>query len=134
MDLRRPVEAPGVLLERDREVGLLDQLVERTRAGDAVLALFEGPAGIGKSSLLAEACKKAAVVGFGVLVASGSDLERDLPCGVVRQLLESLLMEPERRQRWRSGSAVPRAPVFAAPEEDETTRSGGLGCCIACSD
>ena len=84
----------GVLLERDRELALLDELVEGALRGDAVLALLEGPAGIGKSTVLAMARQKAAAAGFRVLAARGSDLERELPYGVVRQLFESLLRDP----------------------------------------
>jgi AAA ATPase-like protein len=65
----------GVLLERDRELGLLDRLVQSTLAGEAGLALLEGPAGIGKSSLLAKAREKAASAGFRVVAALGSDLD-----------------------------------------------------------
>ena len=43
---------------------MLDRLVQGALAGDAVLALLEGPAGIGKSTLLAESREKAAAAGF----------------------------------------------------------------------
>jgi DNA-binding CsgD family transcriptional regulator len=107
-----------VLLERDRELELLDRLVQDASSGDAVLALLEGPAGIGKSSLLAKAREKAAAAGFRVLAARGSDLERELPYGVVRQLFESLLLDADCRDRWLSGSADAAARVFAPPEDD----------------
>jgi DNA-binding CsgD family transcriptional regulator len=115
-----------VLLERDRELGLLDGLVQRALAGDAVLALLEGPAGIGKSSLLGKAREKALAAGFRVVAASGSDLEQDLPYGVVRQLFESLLVDSERRERWLSGSAQAAARVFAPADEGETTSPGSF--------
>ena len=54
-----------VLLERDRELEVLDRLVRDALAGEAVLALLRGPAGIGKTSLLAKAREKAAAAGFG---------------------------------------------------------------------
>jgi tetratricopeptide (TPR) repeat protein len=116
-----------VLLERDRELELLDRLVQETLAGGAVLALLEGPAGIGKSSLLAKAREKAAAAGFRVVAATGSDLERESPYGVVRQLFESLLLDPDCRERWLSGSAEPAARVFAPADEDETTSRGSFG-------
>jgi DNA-binding CsgD family transcriptional regulator len=119
---RAGANSGDVLLERDRELEQLDELVQRALAGDAVLALLEGPAGIGKSSLLAKAREKAAAEGFRLLAARGSDLERDLPYGVVRQLFESLLMDPDRRERWLTGSAEPAARVFAPPEEETTSR------------
>jgi predicted ATPase len=121
------VKEGGVLLERDRELELLDRLVQGALAGEAVLALLEGPAGIGKSSVLAKARDKAGAAGFRVLAARGSDLERELPYGVVRQLFESLLLDSECRERWLSGSADAAARVFAPPEEDETASPGSFG-------
>jgi DNA-binding CsgD family transcriptional regulator len=106
----------GVLFERDGELALLERLVQGALEGDAVLALLEGPAGIGKSTLLERARDSARAAGFHVLVARGSDLERELPYGVVRQLFESLLLDSDRRERWLSGSAGAAARVFAPPE------------------
>jgi DNA-binding CsgD family transcriptional regulator len=125
--LRSGISGGGVLLERDRELALVDRLVQGALAGDAVLALLEGPAGIGKSSLLAKAREKAIAAGFRVVAATGSDLERELPFGVVRQLFESLLLNPEPRERWLSGSAEPAARVFAPPDEDGTATAGSFG-------
>ena len=71
----------GTLVERERELQELDRLVQGALEGQATLALVEGPAGIGKSRLLAAAREKAAAVGFRVLSARGSDLERELPFG-----------------------------------------------------
>ncbi len=116
-----------MLLERDRELGLLDGLVQDALAGNAALTLFEGPAGIGKSSLLAKAREKAAAAGFRVVAARGSDLERELPYGVVRQLFESLLLDPDRRERWLTGSAEPAARVFTPSDEDESASRGSFG-------
>jgi DNA-binding CsgD family transcriptional regulator len=115
-----------VLLERDRELGLLDELVQCALAEDAVLALLEGPPGIGKSSLLAEARQKAAAEGFRVVAARGSELERELPYGVVRQLFESLLLDLDCRERWLAGSARAAARVFAPPDQDEPMGSFGV--------
>lgn len=116
-----------VLLERDRELALLDRALQRASAGDGVLALLEGPAGIGKSSVLAAARQKAVAAGLRVLTASGSDLERELPYGVVRQWFESLLLDSEGRERWLAGPAQPAARVFAPPDEDVITGSGSFG-------
>jgi DNA-binding CsgD family transcriptional regulator/Flp pilus assembly protein TadD len=116
-----------VLLERDRELEALDRLVQDALAGDAVMALLEGPAGIGKSSLLAKAREKAAAAGFRVLSARGSDLERESPYGVVRQLFESLLLARDCGEGWLSGSAEPAARVFAPADDGETTGRGSFG-------
>ena len=123
---RSGADSSAVLLERDRELEMLDRLVQGALAGDAVLALLEGPAGIGKSTLLAKAREKTAAAGFRVLAARGSDLERDSPYGVVRQLFESLLLEPGSRERWLTGSVESAARVFAPPDEDQTTGAGSF--------
>src|SRR5215203_4242451 len=94
--LARAVSSPAggenLLLERERELGVLEALVRRALDGDPVLALVEGPAGIGKSRLLAAARESASAAGFGVLAAPGRDLERELPFGVVWQLFEPMLL------------------------------------------
>ena len=52
------------------------------------------------------------------LAARGTDLERDFPYGVVRQLFEPLRADAEAWERWLSGSAATAAPVFEAPATD----------------
>ena len=47
------------LLERDRELAALDRLIGDAEDGRGRVALIEGPAGIGKSRLLAEARARA---------------------------------------------------------------------------
>ena len=78
--------ARGPLLERDRELatltGRLDELRTHGRGG---AALIEGPAGIGKSALLAAALD-ATGAELTVLRARGSELEAGLAFGGVRQL------------------------------------------------
>ena len=82
--------------------------------------LVEGPAGIGKSRLIAELRERAAGGGVRVLAAHGSDLEREFPFGVVRQLFEPLLAEPAERERLLDGAAAAARPVF---EESSLVRS-----------
>jgi predicted ATPase len=72
------------LLERDRELGVLEDLIQGALEGRCGLALVEGPAGIGKSRLLAATREAAEGAGFRVLAARASDLEREMPFGVVR--------------------------------------------------
>jgi DNA-binding CsgD family transcriptional regulator len=76
------------LLERENEVASLGALVRDAASGTARLALVEGPAGIGKTRLVAEARRDAADAGLRVLSARGGELEREFPFGVVRQLFE----------------------------------------------
>jgi DNA-binding CsgD family transcriptional regulator len=79
--------------------------------------LVEGPAGIGKSRLLAAARALADERGLLVVAARGGELERDFPFGVVRQLFESLLVDETARTKLLSGAAQAAAPVFEPPRE-----------------
>src|SRR3954470_24339988 len=49
------------------------------------------------------------------LSARGSELEREFPFGVARQLFESALADPGRRDRLFSGAAAPARAVFESP-------------------
>ena len=100
------------LVEREREVAALAALLDALPAGEGRVAWIEGPAGIGKSTLLAEERRHAAEGGAQVLFARGSELEREFPFGVVRQLFEGVVTDPERRERVLAGAAAPAAAVF----------------------
>src|SRR5919198_6089588 len=104
------------LVEREREVAALAALLDAAPAGEGRVAWIEGPAGIGKSALLAEARRHAAGLDTRVLAARGSELEREFPFGVVRQLFEGLLADPAARERALGGAAAPAAAVFGAPD------------------
>src|SRR5262249_23030690 len=78
--------APRPLLERDRELAALDGLTAAVVAGDAALCAVEGPPGIGKSRLVAEARRRAVERGMTVLTAAASELECEFAFGVVGQL------------------------------------------------
>jgi DNA-binding CsgD family transcriptional regulator len=82
------------LLERERELAAVGELLER---GGAVLV--EGRAGIGKTAILEEACRRAAGRGHEVLRARGSELEAGFAFGVVRQLFERRLAGAEESER-----------------------------------
>jgi len=74
------------LYERHAEVAALAQALHDARGGTGRLLVVEGPAGIGKSRLLAEARTMASALGMAVLTARGVDLERDAPFGVAAGL------------------------------------------------
>src|SRR4051812_37155636 len=107
---------PGDLVEREREIAALAELLDATPTGEGRVAWIEGPAGIGKSTLLAEARRRAAASGVQVPAARGSELEREFPFGVVRQLFEGVVA---RDDRVLAGAAAPAAAVFEAPEASE---------------
>jgi DNA-binding CsgD family transcriptional regulator len=110
--------APRALLERERELAALTAAAEAACAGAAGLAIVEGPAGIGKSRLLAALREQGPDGGLRVLGARGSELELEFPFGVVRQLFEPALADPGVRERWLAGAAAPAAAVFSPPIED----------------
>ena len=70
------------LLERDRELAAIDGLLSRAVAQDGGLLLVEGPAGIGKTTLLAWARERARRAGLPPLHARGGELEREFPLHV----------------------------------------------------
>ncbi|MGO9081466.1 MAG: AAA family ATPase [Streptosporangiaceae bacterium] len=61
------------LLERDAELGRLSVLLDRARDGQGAAVAIEGPAGIGKTGLLAAVRRLAAERGFRSLKARGRE-------------------------------------------------------------
>ncbi len=84
-------ERGGLLLERDRELERIGGCLGRARQGQGGALVVEGPAGIGKTVLLAAGRKLAEGQGFRVLRARGAELEREFAFGVVRQLVEPVV-------------------------------------------
>ena len=76
------------LIERERDLEVIAEAVAGPPAGRAALAVIEGPAGIGKTRLLAEGRRLANDAGARTLAARASELEGELAFGVVRQLFE----------------------------------------------
>jgi len=70
------VGGAGRLLERERELASLDALIACAADGDGRVALVEGPAGIGKTRLMAETRRRADEAGLQGLVRM---LARQMP-------------------------------------------------------
>jgi predicted ATPase len=121
------VEVPlAPLVEREVELETVERLLAGAGAGSGGAVVFEGPAGIGKSSLLAAARTAAAAARARVLSARGGELERELPFGIVRQLLEPVVVacDPEEREALLAGAAALAKPVlFPADPEAGTEPS-----------
>jgi DNA-binding CsgD family transcriptional regulator len=101
----------GSLHERERELAAVEELLD----GRGRMLLFEGRAGIGKTSLLEVACSRAAELGFEVLRARGSELESGFAFGVVRQLFERRLAGAgqDERAALLAGPAAAARPLLA---------------------
>src|SRR5215208_355837 len=104
------------LLERSRELDALRDLAASAREGQGAVVLIEGPAGIGKSRLVAAALADARTRGMQQATARGSQLEQEFGFGVVRQLFEQLLVGLPESQRAEllTGAAALAEPVFAS--------------------
>ncbi|MER6379445.1 LuxR C-terminal-related transcriptional regulator [Streptomyces sp. NPDC001250] len=102
------------LLERSAELGVLGSLIEQASGGECAVALIEGPAGVGKSALLAAAARQGHDRGLMVLQAHGCDLERGIAFGVVRQLLEpaTVAAESQGSSSLLAGAAEAARAVF----------------------
>ncbi|HEX4099357.1 MAG TPA: BTAD domain-containing putative transcriptional regulator [Pseudonocardiaceae bacterium] len=102
------------LLERERELQALDQLIMAAGRGAGQLVTVEGAAGVGKTRLLAAARAQAQRTGMQVLVARGCALEREFAYGVVRQLFEPVLAGADSAERndLLAGAARPSAVLF----------------------
>jgi DNA-binding CsgD family transcriptional regulator len=102
------------LLEREAELGEVAQAVAAAGMGTGRLLVIEGPAGIGKTRLLAATRQLAEQAGMEVLRARGGELEREFSYGMVRQLFEPILAraEPGQREELLAGSAEMAGRLF----------------------
>src|SRR3954466_4194538 len=118
------------LLERDAELALLGRAVDEATEARGRMVLVEGPPGIGKTRLIESARAAAHERGMRVLSARASELDRQFPFGVVRQLFEPLVAaaEPSRRATLLRGQARLAAPLLdaAAAEPDARTEDRSL--------
>src|SRR5438046_9798431 len=87
------------LLERNDELGRIESALAEARTGRGRFVVVEGPAGIGKTALLAAARTAAAHDGMRVLRARATEMEANFAFGVVRQLFEPALMEAAELER-----------------------------------
>jgi len=110
-----------VLLEREEELERIDAALDAAREGRGGALLIEGPAGIGKTSLVAEARRRAQARGMLVLHGRGTELEREYALGVVRQALQPAVRAagPLERGRLLAGVAAHAAPVVLDGVHDD---------------
>ena len=87
------------LLERIDELARIDTALAEACAGRGRFVVLEGPAGIGKTAVLAAVRDSASARGMRVLRARGTELEREFAFGVVRQLFEPPLAQASELER-----------------------------------
>lgn len=102
------------LLERENELAAVAELLGR---GTGILVI-EGGVGMGKTSLLDAACRRAAQSRFQILRGRGSELEAGFAFGVVRQLFERRVAgapAPERDTLLDGPAAAARPLLLGEP-------------------
>jgi tetratricopeptide (TPR) repeat protein len=120
------------LHEREPESRAIVDALDEVAAGRGQVVVVEGPAGIGKTSLLELARDAARARNVALASARGSDLEVAYAWGVVRQLFEPRLrgMSAAARSRTLGGAAALAAPVVlpdaSLPELDADASFGVL--------
>jgi DNA-binding CsgD family transcriptional regulator len=80
----------GTLRGRDTELAVLAGSLAAAAAGEGSLLVLEGPAGIGKTTLLDAAAARGRDCGMAVLRARGNPLEQDFSFGIARQAFAPL--------------------------------------------
>src|SRR5919198_2657203 len=100
--------------ERERELAAIDRLCRAAGDGAGQALLLEGPAGIGKSTLLSAARTRGEAAGLRVLSARASELESGFGFGVARQLFAPALAgaPADERKCMLSGAAALAEPVL----------------------
>jgi DNA-binding NarL/FixJ family response regulator len=120
------------LFERERELAELSAAIEAVAAGTGRLVAIEAKAGLGKTRLLEAARDMGSRAGLEALTARGSELERDFPFALVRQLFQHRLValsQATREALFEGASAARRALGIdsgAAPAPDTFAVLHGL--------
>ena len=91
----RPAPALPGLVGRADELTCLEAIAAQARGGSAVVAVIDGEAGIGKTTLLRAWADRRAAAGDTVLMASCGPLDRSLPLDALLTALAGLLRELE---------------------------------------
>ena len=104
----------SALLERERELAELDAMVAEARGGRGCFAVVEAVAGLGKTRLLQAARERGRTAGMRVLTARATELERDFPFALARQLFEphlATLDESARETLFEGAAAAARGAL-----------------------
>ena len=110
------------LVGREDELAALDELAAAALAGAGAPTIIEGPAGIGKSALLAEATQRAREAGLRALTARGGEWEQSFAFSVAHQMFEPVLAG-SASERHLDGAAAGARRVLGAPSDAPPTPS-----------
>ncbi|MFF8512856.1 LuxR C-terminal-related transcriptional regulator [Streptomyces sp. NPDC015492] len=100
------------VLERAADLGHMKVLLTDLPESGGRAVIVEGEAGIGKTRFIEKTQEMAAELGVAVFSASGSDLERKFPFGIVRQLFELPLLRASDEDGLLLGAASAASHVF----------------------
>ena len=115
----------SALLERERELAELDAMVREACDGSGRFAVIEAAAGLGKTRLLQAARTAGQDAGMRVLTARATELERDFPFALVRQLFEPLLLtlDTAAREALFEGAAEAARGALGLNGDESTSRA-----------
>jgi DNA-binding CsgD family transcriptional regulator len=113
----------AALVEREPELARVGAALAAVAGGSGRLLVVEGPAGIGKSSLLEAACAQGRHRGLAVHAAVAGEFEHELGFGVARQLFESSLrgLSSREQRALLEGAAGLARPLLLPSSGSELT-------------
>ncbi len=109
------------LIEREAELGALDQALAGAIAGRGSVVAIEGPPGIGKSSLVASCLELARAREMYTISVRATELERSYPYGIVRQTADTVTLgkPDEERAALFTGAAKLALPILDPASAEE---------------
>jgi DNA-binding CsgD family transcriptional regulator len=109
------------LLERESELSALDAALAGAVEGHGSVVAIEGPAGIGKSSLVTACLDLARKRDMYVISVRATELERSYPYGIVRQTADSVSLDKteEDRAALFTGAAKLALPILDPASSEE---------------
>jgi len=112
----------ALLLERELELTELAAARNEAASGRGGAVAITADAGLGKTCLLRQAQTEGSAIGFEVLTARATELERDFPFALVRQLFEPRLrgLSAEQRRVLLEGSDAARGALGLDHNPDKT--------------
>ena len=112
----------AALLERERELAELDAALAEAASGRGSAVAITAGAGLGKTRLLQKAQEEGVSKGFRVFNGRATELERDFPFVLVRQLFEPHLrgLSPDQREELLEGSEAARGALGLDPSPNRS--------------